>query len=414
MRTAAPPRAAARVGVLPPERRYLALPSRRRPIVLAEDRPQVLAYLRRCLLAVPPTQPVWLYPAARTALAVPVVHRYVPALRMPPKGHSEPASPVAELLAGAGPLLMLDHSHDPDACLVVLVFPPHTPLPTLALKVPTGPGAVPGILREADRLTTVAALPLGPVRRTVPEVLGLPRHTGFPTLLTTALPGTSMLAAYHRPGHHTRPAPVHRDFTAAAHWLAALQSATYAGTAPLDVAPQVFDTLDERLAGDRTRAALRALRRRLRGRTAPLTTTHGDFWPGNILVSGDRVTGVVDWENARAAASPLADPARFVIAYCEYLDRRVRPGHRVPGHPGLVAGRPGAALALALDGTGWYPRLVRRFLAGTLRRLGLPAECGRDAVLAELAAVAAEATDPSFADVQARAFTRLVSAREAS
>ncbi|MDT7841631.1 aminoglycoside phosphotransferase family protein [Streptomyces justiciae] len=414
MKATAPSSVVGQDVLLPPGRRYLALPSRRHPIVVAEDRPQVMAYLRRSLLAMPPTLPGWLYPAARTALLVPAVRRCVPGLSVDRQRVTVAPSPVADLLAGAGPLLLLHHSHDPDACTVVLVFPPNGALPALALKVPTGPGAVPGILREADRLTAVAALPLGPVRPTVPEVLDLPRHTGLPTLLTTALPGTSMLAAYHRPGHHARPAPVHRDFAAAAHWLAALQSATSAGTAPLDLAPKTFDTLDERLAGERIRAELRFLRRRLRRCTAPLTAAHGDFWPGNVLVHGDRVTGVVDWENARTAGSPLADPARFVVAYCEYLDRRTRPGHRVPGHPDLVAGRPGAALALALDGVGWYPRLVRHFLDGTLRRLGLPTQYGRDAVVAEVAAIAAEATDPEFADAQVRAFTRLVSSREPS
>jgi aminoglycoside phosphotransferase (APT) family kinase protein len=35
---------------------------------------------------------------------------------------------------------------------------------------------------------------------------------------------------------------------------------------------------------------------------------HGDFWPGNLLWRGDRLVGVIDWEDA-ARGDPLADVA---------------------------------------------------------------------------------------------------------
>ncbi|WP_427165446.1 phosphotransferase family protein [Streptomyces sp. C1-1] len=404
--TTAPARDRIRRALLPAGRRYVALPSRRHPVVIAEDRAAVLAYVRETLLAVPPPLPVWLYPAARAALSVPAVRRCVPRLTVGARGDGAPDE-VGRLLGTAASVVLLDHSHDPDARLVLLVFPPGAALPSLAVKVPTGPGAAAGVVREADRLRAVAALPLGAVRATVPAVLALLRHDGLPALATTAVPGVPMLVAYHRPAHHARPAPVRADFTAAAHWLTALQSATVRGGASLDLAPHVTDLLGPRLNAV-ARRRLDALRLRLGRYTAPLTAVHGDFWPGNVLVRDGRVSGVVDWEHARTAGSPLADPARFVVAYCEYLDRRTRPGRRVPGHPGLVAGRPGAALAYALEGSGWYPRLVRGFVTAALRRLGLPDGCGRDVVLAELAAVAAEATDPDFALAQTLAFDRLI------
>ncbi|WP_185124290.1 phosphotransferase [Streptomyces sp. TLI_185] len=215
---------------------------------------------------------------------------------------------------------------------------------------------MPGIIREATQLRAMAGLPLGQAQPGVPTLLG---HGDLPTPATTAAPGVLMLVAYRRPGHHTRPAPVRTDLTAAATWLTALHSATADESAPLDAAPSVPGLLDLRPNGERAGDALRALRR-LPRHAAPLTAVHGDFWPGNMLLRGGRVSGVVDWEHARTAGSPLADRARFVVAYCKYLDRRIRPGRRVSGHPGLVAGHPGAALACALDGSGWYPRLPLR------------------------------------------------------
>ncbi|MFI9150180.1 phosphotransferase family protein [Streptomyces sp. NPDC053367] len=401
--------------LLPPGRRYLALPTRRHPVVVAEDRAPVLSYVRQSLLAIPPPMPGWLYPAARAALAVPALPRILPGLAVTAEdaGAAPPDEALDDLgrLTATGPVVLLDHSHDPAARLLLLVFPPGSPDPATAVKIPTGPHAAQSILREAERLGALARLPLGAARPTVPTVQGLLRHGDLPALATTALPGVSMLVAYHRPGHHARPGPVRADFAAAAHWLADLQSATAGAPAPLDLRPGVVETLDGRLPRP-ARVHLHALRRRLRAHRAPRTAVHGDFWPGNLLVGHGRISGVVDWEHARSAGSPLADPARFIVSYCEYLDRRTRPGHRVPGHHGLIAGRPGAALVYALHGTGWYPRLVRDFLAAAVHRLGLPVACGRDAVLAELAAVAAEATDPRFAQAQDRAFTVLLAAEE--
>lgn len=35
---------------------------------------------------------------------------------------------------------------------------------------------------------------------------------------------------------------------------------------------------------------------------------HGDFWPGNLICEGDRITGVIDWEDA-STGDPLSDVA---------------------------------------------------------------------------------------------------------
>jgi hypothetical protein len=50
---------------------------------------------------------------------------------------------------------------------------------------------------------------------------------------------------------------------------------------------------------------------------------------------------------------------------------------------------------------------VRGFLGRALARFGLPASLGRDVVLAEIAATAAEATDAAFAHDQLRLFLAL-------
>jgi len=104
---------------------------------------------------------------------------------------------------------------------------------------------------------------------------------------------------------------------------------------------------------------------------APRTAVHGDFWAGNLLVSGDRVTGVVDWEAGSTCGDPVGDLVRFALSYALYLDRHTRPGARVHGHPGLRAGRWGAGVEYAIAGDGWFPDLFRDFVRRGLARLGI-------------------------------------------
>jgi hypothetical protein len=228
---------------------------------------------------------------------------------------------------------------------------------------------------------------------------------GLPALVTTALPGTPMLVAYHRFRHTAHAPAVRTDFAAAAHWLAGFQEATAHGRGPLDLAPGVPEALATALAeendgpardAERLLSWLDAVRARLRRHQTVRTAVHGDYWPGNLLLDRGRLCGVVDWERFEPAGSPVRDLARFALGYSSYLDRHACRRGRVPGHPALRAGEPAGCLRYALDGSGWYPDLVRGYLARGLARLGLPRGCGRDAVLAEVAALAAEATDPAF------------------
>lgn len=73
------------------------------------------------------------------------------------------------------------------------------------------------------------------------------------------------------------------------------------------------------------------------GRTITVGCTHGDFWPGNVLMtdtpSGPDVTGIVDWENGTDIGLPDFDhvhwylatrPAELGTAVCRVLDEPER------------------------------------------------------------------------------------------
>ena len=319
------------------------------------------------------------------------------------------ASLVSEAGGRAACLAM---SRDPNAKLTILLFPPSGDQPAYVAKVPTTDAAARSVEREAGRLAEVARRGVGRVSATVPHIATMAQHQGRPVLVTTALPGRSMLAAYHTWRHTARPAAVAADFAAAGSWLGELQSCTADGDIGVALTLDgTADTIRRRHGGrdgvDADLADLGDLRRRLTPHRTPRTVVHGDFWPGNLLIAGDRVCGVIDWEAARAGGPATRDPARFAISYSLYLDRHTRAGRQVAGHRGLRAGTWGAGVAYALDGAGWYPELVREFIAGALRRLRVPASCWRDVLLAELATVAAEADHDDFAWQHLLLFRRL-------
>ena len=64
----------------------------------------------------------------------------------------------------------------------------------------------------------------------------------------------------------------------------------------------------------------RTLELRLAG--LPSVAAHGDFWSGNLLVRGEQLVGVVDWDGFADASPPLFDAIHF------YLNRRPVPPHR--------------------------------------------------------------------------------------
>ncbi|MEB8326832.1 phosphotransferase [Dietzia kunjamensis] len=77
----------------------------------------------------------------------------------------------------------------------------------------------------------------------------------------------------------------------------------------LDLGERHADEVD-RMAG--------FLRERLIGRSVIVSCTHGDFWPGNVLVSEADpppvVTGIVDWENVMDPGLPDTDPVHWYLS----------------------------------------------------------------------------------------------------
>jgi Phosphotransferase enzyme family len=392
-RAAVADHAAAWASALPGSAEYLALPSRSRPVVVAQRDPQVLGYVREALLAAPPggRVPPWAVEVARAALRRPVLWRMAPRWAAGLDGGSD--NPLRRWIGSGGyRVLLLNHSHDPDRRYLLLLFPPGCAEPMLALKVADGAAAALRLAAEGERLQAVYdAVPVD-IRHTVPCVLDEPTLSALPILVTAALPGVPMLVRYYRRGHTSRPDAVDGDLRAASAWLARLQGGTAGASAPLDFAAGTLRAADER-ATDQTLGQLSAVAARLRRYRAAQVAVHGDFWAGNILLRDGCVSGVVDWERFCSAGNPVRDATRFALTYATYL----------PALRGSIQ-RPEVAAGYLLDGAGWLPARLRRFLTDHLNRLGLPGAVGPDMVLAELIAIGLEASDDGFARRYLRAF----------
>lgn len=309
-------------------------------------------------------------------------------------------------------LAVLGASRDPNGKVTVLVLPDAPQSPRRAIKVPTTVTGAAAVARERHMLEALHSLHSSVIETTVPFPVESVSAAGLDAMVLTLLPGTPMTTLYHRWGHTRSHHRVARDLGAVAEWLQRLQHETSDGSADVEMDNGVIERLTYRFGDAPELAAVVARVERacatLRRYRSPRTVVHGDLWCGNVLMRDGVVTGVVDWEEAELRGEPLRDLARFALTYALYLDRHTRPGARMAGHPGLSAGTWGCGIDYLLTGDGWICDLLRAFLRLGMRRLGVPGELWREAVIAGLAEVAARADDNDFA----RAHLRILSNRE--
>jgi O-antigen/teichoic acid export membrane protein/aminoglycoside phosphotransferase len=181
------------------------------------------------------------------------------------------------------------------------------------LKVAISRNGIAGLRRERDVLYRLQAdKRLGEWRSLVPVPMGSGDISGGCYLVTSRLPGTD--------GRNATPGLVNWLTPAAVNAIAPLHR--------LDSTVQVINRVllhklvDEpvgrlrevvrrKQAADRLAASLHAA---LAGRWVTLGWTHGDFCPGNVLVSTDgRVTGIVDWGRIRDHDLVILDLAFWLL-----------------------------------------------------------------------------------------------------
>jgi O-antigen/teichoic acid export membrane protein/aminoglycoside phosphotransferase len=192
----------------------------------------------------------------------------------------------------------------------LIVSVPGDTEPTV-LKIATTAAASRGLNRHAEMLSDVRAR-LGPAQLAalLPTVIQHVELGGHTFLLETKLPGTTdqspasgsaELAAAALPIsdlHQTTGSVVSVDEALLAEWVDA-PLAQLRRLSALDGSQSALDRLRDMLYDA------------LLGQLVTTSFVHGDYWLGNVLLDRDsdsvKVTGIADWENARAVGLPDCD-----------------------------------------------------------------------------------------------------------
>jgi SAM-dependent methyltransferase len=405
----------------------VALPSQRRPAFLlrATDRDPVRYFARRIAFAYRKPNDAGVrmrlqQARSRIALAVPppLAVRGAPGrlvvLRSPTAVVSSTSALQRSLLDGVSALvrdswvalgldgprperlapLAVGHRRPTTGMVTVLLFRPGHRSPSVVAKLPRyGPTGEP-LRREAATLERVRGAIAGgalarAVQEAIPRPLGLHEVDGTEVLLQTGMPGRHLVAV--TAGRRLHPVKLARRLELMLDWCLELQAASARrvtvddallackleplaakGLAAMDDDPGVAALLDrclEAAAG-------------LRGTTLPLVVCHGDYWAGNVMVAGNRVRGVIDWERAALDELPLWDPVKAVGSAAYHLDRyRSLPRHGPGALPGWGDLGPWAGIGDPAFATGfraafvqpsWLAGVAHDALTRAFRRGGIP------------------------------------------
>jgi hypothetical protein len=290
--------------------------------------------------------------------------------------------------------LVVGHRRPTTGMVTVLLFRAGDRFPSVVAKLPRYGLTGEPLRREAATLerlrgAIVGGALVGAVRDAIPRPLGLHEVDGTQVLLQTGMPGVHLVAA--TAGRRLSPSKLARQLDLMLDWCLALQAASARRVtvddtllaqkleplaaeclATLDGDPGVSSVLDRSLEA----AAA------LRGTALPLVVCHGDYWAGNIMVAGNRVRGVIDWERAALDDLPIWDMVKAVGSAAYHLDRYRSVPRRGPGalpgwgDLGSWAGIGDPAFAsgfrAAFVQRGWLAGISRDALTRGFRRGGIP------------------------------------------
>jgi len=231
--------------------------------------------------------------------------------------------------------------------LTVITLGPMDQPPAAVLKLPRSDSAMATLRRQRAVLAALHADPrLGRWRALLPVILAEGVIAGQPYLVEQMLPGLESRRLIANPTSRTKTQAVAAATIGELHRWTATSSTTDAG--------MLKRWIDEPLCLIRRSRATRpveagnaqALKRlaaelhsALAGRTLAVSWVHGDFFPGNFLMTPDAatVTGIVDWELAAHDDLPLLDLVQLFLSTRMLVQRR-----------GL-----GDTVRELLEGTGW-------------------------------------------------------------
>ena len=209
-------------------------------------------------------------------------------------------------------------------------------------------------LAETKKLTSI--------QQTTPVPIGMFEYEDRIVTAESFSPGTSLNLLLRR-GCRTAPRQVEEDLQRAMNWLEAFQRETTSE----DVLWNVKAEIERQLATCDFKLTIRFRLDLLRSAhehetlSLPVTASHGDYWPGNVLLEPARIS-VIDWDYFKHEEWPLLDLFLFVSTYA-----RAYPWSGWKWVPR------GEAFKKAFLQQNWFSEMIRESLKSYFLRMKLPA-----------------------------------------
>jgi aminoglycoside phosphotransferase (APT) family kinase protein len=221
------------------------------------------------------------------------------------------------------------------------------------------------LIREHRHVRLLQQILTAGLERSVPAVCELVVDDGDRFLVFEHMAG-DRISEYvdgTRPRHARR---VEASMRAAIEWLVRFQQQTTGAVAPLASFGEGFDAASAAYlrAGHQptpVRAWLEEMSTVIAGGAGVnvrLVCCHGDFYPGNVLLDGDRVR-VIDWETMRVDAAQTDDLFSYFMSY------RL-PASRSPGKDHVLD-----SFRFVFLDDNWLSRMVRRVIAHYASQTGM-------------------------------------------
>ena len=195
------------------------------------------------------------------------------------------------------------------------------------------------------------------IAESVPHPIGIFEINGHLVVGESFVAGIPLSLLLRRQ-KRTGPESVEQDLRLALSWIAMLQN-----DGSVEKGEWWGRNLKERfpdIPSQNFRHDLQREIQRFDGISMPLTASHGDFWPGNILINGNGM-GVIDWEGFQPKRSPLWDSFLFITTYA-----RSYPWH---GWKWMLKHQ---TFEKAFLEENWFSRNVRQYIQQCLKRAQLP------------------------------------------
>jgi hypothetical protein len=204
---------------------------------------------------------------------------------------------------------------DEDRKLNFFVFQQNEKIPSLIMKIGRSEAAKPRLIHEYRSMKFLTSIDI--LASQIPRPLGLFEDNTI--FLEEYISGAALNTLIHR-NKRTTPQAVRHDLSRIYEWLTHFskfskkQSYAFLGASEIrDRHERLGMTLPDEFVDE-----LMVQANKYEGISLPLCSSHGDFWPGNVIMHHGGLY-IIDWEDYRENTYPYYDAFLFAMTYATVI-----------------------------------------------------------------------------------------------